>query len=95
MRKLFLILILSFLTLWADGRDIKVLYWNIQNGMSSDQGNNYDNFVDYMNGISPDICVWCKAELRYRTDSCGWTAAMSPKSPLRKRDIRFPYTGAS
>lgn len=70
MRKFSLILILSFLSLWADGRDIKVLYWNIQNGMWSDQGNNYDNFVDYVNSLSPDICVWCEAESRYRTDTC-------------------------
>ena len=49
--------------------EIKVLYWNIQNGMWSDQGNNYDNFVEFVKSESPDICVWAEAESRYRTDS--------------------------
>ncbi len=53
----------------AAGRDLKVLYWNIQNGMWSDQGNNYDNFVEFVKSSDPDICVWCEAESRYRTDT--------------------------
>ena len=48
---------------------LKILYWNIQNGMWSDQGNNYDNFVDFVASEDPDICVWAEAESRYRTDS--------------------------
>lgn len=51
----------------ASGRDLKVLYWNIQNGMWADQENNYDNFVEYVKSQDPDICVWCEAESRYRT----------------------------
>lgn len=54
----------------ASGRDLKILYWNIQNGMWSDQGHNYDNFVEFVKSESPDICVWCEAESRYRTDTC-------------------------
>lgn len=55
------------LALPASGRDLKVLYWNIQNGMWADQENNYDNFVEYVKSQDPDICVWCEAESRYRT----------------------------
>lgn len=51
----------------TSGRDLKVLYWNIQNGMWADQENNYDNFVEYVKSQDPDICVWCEAESRYRT----------------------------
>ena len=51
------------------GKEIKLLYWNIQNGMWSDQGSNYDNFVAFVKGIDPDICVWCEAESRYVTDT--------------------------
>ncbi len=54
----------------AKGKDLKVLYWNIQNGMWSDQGNNYDNFVEFVKSQDPDICVWAEAESRYRTDTC-------------------------
>ena len=53
--------IVSALAFPAAGRDLKILYWNIQNGMWSDQGNNYDNFVDFVKSEDPDICVWCEA----------------------------------
>lgn len=51
----------------AKQKEIKVLYWNIQNGMWADQGNNYDNFVNFVKSEDPDICVWAEAESRYRT----------------------------
>ena len=47
--------------------EVKVLYWNIQNGMWSDQGNNYDNFVEFVKSEAPDVCIWAEAESRYRT----------------------------
>ena len=49
------------------GKEIKVLYWNIQNGMWHDQGNNYDGFVAYVRSLDPDICIWAEAESRYLT----------------------------
>lgn len=49
--------------------EIKVLYWNIQNGMWSDQGNDYDNFVEFVKSEAPDVCIWAEAESRYRTDT--------------------------
>lgn len=71
-RKLFLaifsILVLSS-ALPASGRNLRILYWNIQNGMWDDQGHNYDNFVEFVKSENPDICVWCEAESRYRTDT--------------------------
>ena len=63
---IFSVLVLM-LAIPASGRDLKVLYWNIQNGMWADQENNYDNFVEYVKSQDPDICVWCEAESRYRT----------------------------
>ena len=52
-------------------RDIplKLLYWNIQNGMWDGQGDNYDRFVDFVKAQDPDICVWCEAESIYKTGS--------------------------
>ena len=71
MKKIALTFIFSVLVLMlalpASGRDLKVLYWNIQNGMWADQENKYDNFVEYVKSQDPDICVWCEAESRYRT----------------------------
>lgn len=47
--------------------EVKLLYWNIQYAMWADQGNNYDNFVEYVKGVAPDICVWCEAKTHYPT----------------------------
>ena len=44
---------------------LRVLYWNIQNGMWADQHNNYDNFVEWVKRWNPDICVWCESETIY------------------------------
>lgn len=62
-------LLVSSLLFTAAGRELRVLYWNIQNGMWSDQGHGYDNFVEFVKSNDPDICVWCEAESRYRTDT--------------------------
>ncbi len=65
------LLLLSFSALaCGKGKEIKLLYWNIQNGMWHDQGNNYDSFVEFVKDIDPDICVWAEAESRYYTDTC-------------------------
>lgn len=64
----FLLLSLSCLA-GGKGKELKLLYWNIQNGMWHDQGNGYDGFVAYVRSLDPDICVWCEAASRYVTDS--------------------------
>ena len=70
MKKILIAALLFGLLGWtAEAKTIKILYWNIQNGMWSDQGNNYDNFVAFVKELDPDICVWAEAESRYRTDT--------------------------
>ncbi len=49
------------------GRKLRVLLFNIQNGMWSDQGNNFDNFVAFVNKYAPDVCVFCESQSIYRT----------------------------
>ena len=44
---------------------LRVLYWNIQNGMWADQHNNYDNFVEWVKQYDPDVCIWAEAKSRY------------------------------
>lgn len=44
---------------------IRILYWNIQNGMWSDQHHNFDNFVKWVKKYKPDICVWAEASSIY------------------------------
>lgn len=50
-------------------RSARLLYWNIQNGMWADQGNNYDRFVEFVKSQNPDVCVWCEAKTHYKTES--------------------------
>ena len=40
----------------------KLISWNIQDGMWSDQANNYDNFVEFLKTADPDVCVFCEAK---------------------------------
>ncbi|MBR1705382.1 MAG: endonuclease [Bacteroidales bacterium] len=45
----------------------RLLFWNIQNGMWSGQGDHYDAFVDWVKAQDPDVCVWCEARTIYYT----------------------------
>ena len=69
--RLILLTVLSLaVTFSAEARkpqNLRLLYWNIQNGMWSDQGNNYDNFVEFVKSQKPDICVWAEGQSIYRT----------------------------
>ena len=47
--------------------NLRVLYWNIQNGMWSGQDDNYDRFVEWVKEFDADVCVWCEAQSIYRS----------------------------
>ena len=51
----------------GEKKTLRILYWNIQDGMWADQENNYDNFVNWVKGYDPDICVFCEASTIYAT----------------------------
>lgn len=51
----------------ARGHEVKVIYWNIQNGMWAGQYDGYKAFTDWVSAQEPDICIWCEAETIYRT----------------------------
>lgn len=48
---------------------LRVLYWNIQNGMWDGQNDDYTRFVDWIKQQNPDICVWCEAQSIYKTNT--------------------------
>lgn len=50
-------------------KGLRVLYWNIQNGMWSDQPNQFSNFRKFIQKYDPDVCVWCEAQSIYRDHS--------------------------
>lgn len=39
-------------------KTLRVLYWNIQNGMWAGQPDHYDAFVEWINSWKPDICIF-------------------------------------
>ncbi len=47
------------------GKTLRVLYWNIQNGMWSGQPDNYDKFVEWVKSWDPDICIFAEAGTIY------------------------------
>ena len=70
-KALLFVLAACFLFSWGrEGKEVTVLYWNIQNGMWHDQGADYDNFVAFVKETDPDICIWSEAASRYVTDTC-------------------------
>lgn len=73
-----ILLFASVLAAGCDGRagNVRLLYWNIQNGMWSDQGSDYDNFVAWVSEYDPDICVWCEAQSIYKS---GTADKMAPE----------------
>ena len=46
---------------------LRLLYWNIQNGMWDGQDDNFDRFVDWVKVQDADICVWCEAQPIYKS----------------------------
>ena len=46
--------------------NLRLLYWNIQNGMWCGQPTNYKEFVDFVKEKNPDVCVWCEASSIYK-----------------------------
>lgn len=70
-RKIIMTLLVLSLALGCEarGKNLKLIYWNIQNGMWSGQGENYESFVDWVKEQNPDICVWCEGQSIWKTAS--------------------------
>ena len=65
----------------AGENQLRVLYWNIQNGMWADQQNDYFNFVRFVRSENPDVCIWCEAKSLYEDGT---------KEPLDKNRQYLP-----
>ena len=46
-------------------KTLRVMDYNVQNGMWADQQNNYDNFVEWMREQDADVCIFCEAQTIY------------------------------
>lgn len=56
---------------------LRIMCWNIQNGMWSDQADNYDDFVEWVKSYDPDICIWCEAQPIYKDNSASYLSGIS------------------
>lgn len=63
------------------GKPLRLIYWNIQNGMWDGQPDNYTRFVDWVKVRRPDVCVWCEAATIYLD---------STDKPMPKEDRYLP-----
>lgn len=46
----------------VESNKLRILSYNVENGMAADMDNNYDNLVAWINAQSPDILVLCESE---------------------------------
>ena len=56
---------------------LRVLLYNIQNGMWADQGNNFDSFVAFVKRYDPDVCIFCEAQSLWKTGSAEYAGSGS------------------
>ena len=57
----------TFILREIKGNEVRLLYWNIQNGMWDGQQDDYQRFTSWVAVQKPDICVWCEAQKLYKT----------------------------
>ena len=63
---------------------LRVMCYNIQNGMWADQANNYDNFVKYMQEEDIDIAIFCEASTIYHNHT-------KERSPYKEHYLPYKY----
>ena len=63
---------------------LRVLLFNLQNGMWADQGNNFNNFVAWVKKLNPDVCVFCEAQSLWATGQASPTGYSSSQYFLFK-----------
>ena len=71
MKRIILFLLALTILVGCDNQEktLRLLHWNIQNGMWDGQNDNYDRFVEFVKSQDPDVCVWCEAQSIWKTDS--------------------------
>ncbi len=80
-------------------RILRVVDYNIQNGMWTGQEDNYDRFVEYMKEMDADVCIICEAQTLYYTgtkDKCDTKEQYLPykyKEYTRKVDPYYEPEG--
>lgn len=71
--------------------NLRVLFWNIQNGMWSDQEADFANFRDFVKRYDPDVCVWCEAQSIYKSRSTSTAPASERYFPEGWKNFAGSY----
>ena len=67
-------------------RNVRLLYWNVQNGMWDGQTDDYLRFTDWVKQQQPDVCVWCEAVKLYITNTADREVENMNQDGRRARD---------
>ncbi len=67
-------------------KTLRVMDWNIQNGMWAGQEDNYDRFVEYMKGVDADVCILCESQTIYYTGTREFSKHTEQYLPYKYRD---------
>ena len=72
-------------------KGLRVMYWNIQNGMWSDQQDGFVHFKEFIAKYDPDVCVWCEAQSIYKDRSSSMSSVASRYFPKAWPEFAASY----
>ena len=72
-------------------KGLRVLYWNIQNGMWSDQQAGFVHFREFIRKYDPDVCVWSEAQSIYKDRSTSMCAVSDRYFPSHWEEFAATY----
>lgn len=72
-------------------KGLRLLFWNIQNGMWSDQQYGFLNFREFIRKYDPDVCVWCEAQSIYKDRSTSQCAEKDRYFPAGWEEFAASY----
>ncbi len=67
-------------------RTLRVMDWNIQNGMWAGQEDNYERFVKYMKEVDADVCIFCESQSIYYTGTKEFSKHTEQYLPYKYKD---------
>lgn len=74
-----------------NSKGLRLLYWNIQNGMWDGQTDDYQRFTDWVSEQNPDICVWCEAKKLYVTGTAKYEVETEEECLARWKRLALRY----
>lgn len=70
---------------------LRLMYWNVQNGMWDGQTDDYQRFTSWVAAQEPDICVWCEAQKLYVTGTAKYEVETEEECIARWKRLAARY----